>query len=121
MVTEFPETVVAVRFVPPLMLYVKIKGAVPIPPVNVMEGEGAFKQTVVSPAIVAVGKGETVTGCMVVSDRHPTSVIRAYRTLYTPGAAYAWEGLLTLEKDTSPKSQYRLITGRPPVFELSIN
>ena len=38
-VTEFPETVVTVNEPPPLMLYVKVNGAVPFAPVKVTFGD----------------------------------------------------------------------------------
>jgi hypothetical protein len=53
--------VVMVWFIPLLIVYVIVYGAVPEAPVNVMSGEGAFWQTTVVPIIVAVGNGFTIT------------------------------------------------------------
>jgi len=55
-----PEVVVTVWEAPPLTLYVKVKGAVPLVPVKVTLGDASFSQTAVVPLIVAVGKGLTV-------------------------------------------------------------
>jgi hypothetical protein len=46
---------------PPLILYVKVYGAVPDAPVKVTLGDAAFLHTAVVPLIVAVGSGLTVT------------------------------------------------------------
>jgi hypothetical protein len=60
-VTLFPAVVVTVWLLPPLILYVKVYGAVPDAPVNIIFGKAAFLQTAVAPPIVAVGKGLTIT------------------------------------------------------------
>jgi hypothetical protein len=57
----FPAVVVTVWLLPPLILYVKVNGAVPFAPVKVIFGDAPFLQTEVVPLIVAVGKGLTVT------------------------------------------------------------
>jgi len=57
----FPTIVVTNWFPPPLMLYVKVYGAEAEAPVNVISGGAEFWQTAMVPAIVAVGKGFTVT------------------------------------------------------------
>ncbi len=46
---------------PPLTEKLKWNGALPLAPVNVIKGEGAFRQTVEVPEIVAVGNGFTST------------------------------------------------------------
>ena len=60
-VTEFPDTVVTVCVAPPLMLYLKVNGAVPRIPVKVTSGELLPLQTLVAPLIVPVTSGLTVT------------------------------------------------------------
>ena len=58
----FPTVVVIVLSAPPLIVYVNVYGAVPSAPVKVITGnEGSFWQISANPAIVAVGKGVTVT------------------------------------------------------------
>jgi hypothetical protein len=59
-VTLFPLVVVTTWFAPPLILYVKVYGAVADAPVNVTRGEAASLQTVVVPEMLAVGRGFTV-------------------------------------------------------------
>ena len=48
-----------VRFAPPLMLYVKVNGAVPTFAVNVISGLAAFKQTPTVVPMLATGTSET--------------------------------------------------------------
>lgn len=50
-----------VWLLPPLIVYVKVYGVVPLVPVNVISGEVAFRQIAVVPDIVAVGNGLIVT------------------------------------------------------------
>ena len=59
--TELPDVVVTVVSWPPLIVNVKVYGAVPLAPVNVMFGEAEFAHIVVVPLIIAVGNGFTVT------------------------------------------------------------
>jgi hypothetical protein len=49
-----------VWLVPPLRVYVKVYGAVPLAPVKVITGAVPFWQTAALPAIVPVGRGLTV-------------------------------------------------------------
>ena len=56
-VTLFPVEVIIVWLLPPLIVYVKVYGAVPPAPVNVIFGELASLHTAVVPLIVAVGNG----------------------------------------------------------------
>ena len=60
-VTLLPTVVVTVRFAPPFMVYVNVKGATPLAPVKVNNRPAPFLQTVVVPKIVAVGNCKTVT------------------------------------------------------------
>jgi hypothetical protein len=50
------------------MVYVKVYGAVPFDPVNVIYGEAASLHTTVLPPIVAVGNGLTVTTALPLCD-----------------------------------------------------
>ena len=61
MVILFPEVVVMVCADPPLILYVKVYGAVAAAPVKVTRGAAAFWHTAIVPATVAVGSGFTMT------------------------------------------------------------
>jgi len=58
-VTLFPAVVDITWFAPPLILYVKVYGAVAAAPVNVIRGDAELLQTAVVPDMAAVGKGFT--------------------------------------------------------------
>jgi len=55
-VTELPVVVAIVTLAPPLILYVKVYGAIPFVAVKVIVGEAAFTHRAVDPLIVATGK-----------------------------------------------------------------
>ena len=57
---EFPDVVVMFWLGPPFTENVNVYGGMPVAPVNVMTGGGAFRQTPVVPLMVAVGAGYMV-------------------------------------------------------------